>query len=191
LIAHDERDCSSVPPFGYTNGGFAGDAAYQAAAFLMHDIYSYPLETGLHPCATNPAECLCEQKVGGRIEKLLQAMSKTFLKCKKAAVADDPADLAQCLDGGAVPLSVAVDAQGKIAAARQDLLDTAAALCFTTATPEFSNGVCFGRENDPAAFTDCVVDQAECYLCQLYKAVDALGGTIDYQAWSGAPTCAP
>ncbi len=201
LIARDAKDCSSVPPFAYTNGGFAGDAAYQAAAFLMHDIYSYPLETGLHRCATNPSECLCEQKVSGRLEKLLLAMNKTFLKCAQAALAPgkepfpggagDAVELAQCLSNGAVSLSVAADARGEIAHATQDLLDTTAALCSTTANDEFSNGVCYGLDDDPAAFTSCVVDQAECYICQLYKAIDALGAAIDCQAWSGAPTCAP
>lgn len=201
LVAKEATTCESIPPFASTNAAYAGDAAYQGAVDLMHDIFSLPLETGLHRCDTHPAECLCEWQVSKRVEQLLRAMNKAFLTCKRAALAvgrepfpDGAAgvgEFAQCISNEALTLSVEADATGMIADTAQDLLDTVTELCFTTATNEFANSVCNTFDDNPSGLTSCVVDQAECYVCHLYKSIDALGAAIDCQAWSDAPTCAP
>src|SRR6185369_6648157 len=83
----DMKNCTDTPDFGYTSGTFAGTTAYQAEVNLIHDIYGNPVDSGLYSCDTNPAECLCQRQVDGRIEKLFRAMSKIFLKCKNPALA--------------------------------------------------------------------------------------------------------
>ena len=118
----DAKNCTDTPNFGYTSGMFAGTTAYQAEVNLIHDIYGNPVDSGLYVCDTNPAECLCQRQVDGRIEKLFRAMSKIFLKCKKPALAigHDPfplgaasaGDLADCIDNGSVSLSVQSDPKG-------------------------------------------------------------------------------
>ena len=197
----DAKNCTVTPDFGYTGGVFAGTTAYQAEVNLIHDIYGNPVDSGLYGCDTNPAECLCQRQVDGRIEKLFRAMSKIFLKCKNPALAigkdpfptgaSGPGDLAQCITNGAIPLSVQADTKQKVADGTQQLQDTAGQFCYTTANDEFGNGACAGFSGNPAGLASCLRDQVECRFCQLYKAADALGGSINCATWSGAAGCTP
>lgn len=200
LEADDLKACASASPdFGYTSGVFAGSAAAQAELDLIHDLYGNPVQSGLYICDTNPAECLCQRQVNGRVNKLFRAMSKIFLKCKNPALAigKDPfpmgassaADLAQCISNAGVGLSVQADTKGKVSAGTQQLQDTAQQFCFTTSNNEFAGGVCNGFDGNPAGLAQCIRDRVECRFCNMYKAADALGAGIDCAAWSGAAGC--
>jgi hypothetical protein len=201
LNEDDMKNCTDTPDFGYTSGAFAGTTAYQAEVNLIHDVYGNPVDTGLYLCDTNPAECLCQRQVDGRIEKLFRSMSKLFLKCKKPALAigkdpfptgaDDAGDLADCIDDGGVALSVQSDGKGKLADGTQQLQDTAGQFCYTTPNDEFGNGACSGFHGNPAGLATCLRNQVECRFCQMYKAVDGLGANINCATWSGEAGCTP
>jgi hypothetical protein len=194
----DAKNCGSVPSFAYVGGAFAGTTAAQAELDLIHDVYGNPVQPELYLCDTNPAECLCQRQVNGRINKLFRAMSKIYLKCKNPALAigKDPfsagaanvGELAQCITNGSIGLSVQADTKGKVADGRQQLIDTATQFCNANMIDEFGGGACAGSAN-PTALADCILDRVQCRFCRMYKQVDALGGAVDCAAWSGAAGC--
>ncbi|MDX2168320.1 MAG: hypothetical protein SF182_14700 [Deltaproteobacteria bacterium] len=199
LVDDDAKNCGTVPAFAFTSGTFAGTTAAQAELDLIHDIYGNPTNPNLYLCDTNPAECLCQRQVNGRISKTFRAMSKIFVQCKKAALAigKDPfvtgaasaSDIAQCITNGSIGLSVEADTKGKVDSAESQLKDTAEQFCFTTPNNEFGGGACAGFDNNPAGLAACIRDRVECRFCNMFKAADALGGAINCQTWSGAAGC--
>jgi len=196
----DAKNCGTAPSFAYTSGVFAGSAAAQAEIDLVHDIYGSPVDPNLYLCDTNPAECLCQRQVNGRINKLFRAMSKIFLKCKNPALAigKDPfptgaataGEIAQCISNGAIGLSVEADTKGKVGDGTQQLADTAQQFCYANMVDEFGAGACAGSANG-AALAACIADQVECRFCNMYKAADALGAGINCATWSGEASCPP
>lgn len=194
LIQDDQKKCQATPSFGYSSGAFAGTTAAQAELNLIHDIYGSPVQAGLFLCDTNPAECLCQRQVNGRVNKLFRAMSKIFLKCKNPALAigKEPfstgaasaADLAECISNASIGLSVQADTKTKVASATTQLADTAAQFCYKTPNDEFGAGVCAGFSGNTAGLAACIRNQVACNFCEMYKAVDGL--PIDCEAWSGA-----
>lgn len=193
LVDDDGKKCQSTPAFGYSSGAFAGTTAAQAELNLVHDLYGNPVQPSLYLCDTNPAECLCQRQVNGRVNKLFRAMSKIFLKCKNPALAigkepfstgaDSAADLAECISNGSIGLSVQADTKTKVASATTQLSDTATKFCYTTPNDEFGGGVCAGFSGNAAGLAACIRNQVECNFCEMYKAVDGL--PIDCEAWSG------
>lgn len=199
LVADDSKHCGTTPGFAYTGGVFAGTTAAQAELDLVGDVYGSPVQANLFLCDTNPAECMCQRQVNGRINKLFRAMSKTFIKCKKAALAigKDPfatgaasaADLAQCISNASVGLSVQADTKGKVASGTTQLVATATNFCFKTPNNEFGGGACSAFNGNPSGLANCLVDRIQCRFCNMFKAADALGAGIDCAAWSGAAAC--
>ncbi len=200
MNADDVKNCTPAPSFAYTSGVVAGSAAARAEVDLVHDLYGNPVNPNLYLCDTNPAECLCQRQVNGRIKKLFRAMSKIFLKCKNPALAigKDPfpagaanvGEIAQCISNAGIGLSVQADTKGKVADGTQQLTDTAQQFCYANMVDEFGAGACVGSANG-AALAACIVDQVECRFCNMYKAADALGAGINCATWSGEASCPP
>ena len=199
LLNDEGKNCDpmDLPAFAYTNGTYAGTTAYQAEVNLIHDVYGSPLDSGLYLCDTFPGECLCQRQAIGRVEKLFRAMSKIFIKCKKPALAigHDPfplgaasaSDIADCLDNGAVALSVEADGKGKVADGTTQLDDTLTHFCSGPfGNDPFSGGVCAGLTGP--TLTSCLVGHTKCRFCQMFQATDNLGANVDCATYSGV-TC--
>jgi len=196
IISDENKKClpAQLPDFGYTSGMTAGTVAYQVEVDLIRDVFGNPVDGGLFICDTHPDECLCQRQTIDRVEKLFRAMSKLWVKCKKAALAigKDPfsagaadiSELQQCVTNGAIPLSVQADTKGKQAAGETQLGDTIAQFCTPGGNEEFP-GVCTGLSG--AALVTCLRDQVECRFCKMVNGVDA--ATIDCAAWSGSASC--
>jgi hypothetical protein len=198
VLNDESKNCltGELPDFGYTSGVTAGTVAKQVEVDLIHDVFGNPVDSGLFICDTNPDECLCQRQAVDRVEKLFRAMSKLWVKCKKAALAigKDPfpagaadiSELQQCVTNGSISLSVEADTKGKLAAGELQLSDTIGQFCTAGGNEEFP-GVCAGQSG--AALASCLRDQTECRFCKMVNGVDA--ATIDCAAWSGSASCAP
>jgi len=205
--ASDEgKKCTGddLPGVFFTDSTTVNDAAEETAKALHRDIFGPTLDS-LLSCHGNDDECKCHTKVINRVSKLARAMSKIWLKCKKAAMKDgkDPfsaggadmnSQLEQCVTNAALTggLSVASDTKGKISKATGQLEDTANQFCSVNSSiDEFATGACSGFSDpgnpmDGAGFSQCARDHVECRFCEMVNGADALG--IDCDAWSGI-TC--
>lgn len=196
VLNDENKNCigGELPDFGYTSGATAGTVAYQVEVDLIRDVFGNPVDSGLFICDTNPDECLCQRQAIDRVEKLFRAMSKLWVKCKKAALAigKDPfpagaaniGELQQCVTNGSIALSVQADTKGKLAAGELQMSDTIGQFCTPGGNEEFP-GVC----PSGATLVTCLRDQVECRFCKMVNGVDA--ATIDCAAWSGSASCPP
>ena len=194
-VEDDSKNCvglSPQPDFAYVGAGTANAAAVQAETDLIHDVFGNPVNPGLFLCDNFPAECLCQRQGIDRVEKLFRAMSKLFVKCKKAALAigHDPfpmgaasaSDIGECVSNVAVGLSVAADTKGKVADAKTQLSDTLTQFC--TVGGEFDAGTCTGLSAAP--LVDCLANRTRCRFCLMVNTADNLA--VDCNAFSGT-TC--
>ena len=202
-VSDDGKKCGNTPAVFYSGPAVTNDAAEDTSKALLRDIFG-PTLGALQNCDTNPEECLCQRKVINRVSKLTRAISKIWLKCKKAAMkngkepftsggAEVPAQLEQCitthpLNGG---LSVESDTKGKILKARDQLDATADQFCGLGTDDEFDPGECSGFSTPPGGadgngLANCLRDLAKCRVCEMVNATDDLA--IDCDAWVGI-TC--
>src|SRR5512147_2611908 len=70
-VAHDGALCLDPPAFAYLSAGTAAAVAIQASTDMIRDVVGNPIESGVGSCAAKSAECLCQQKVIGRVGKML------------------------------------------------------------------------------------------------------------------------
>jgi hypothetical protein len=198
VLNDENKNCimGQLPDFGYAGGVTAGTVAYQVEVDLIRDVFGNPVDNGLFICDTNPDECLCQRQAIDRVEKLFRAMSKLWVKCKKAALAigKDPflagaaniGELQQCVTNGSIALSVQADTKGKLAAGELQMGDTIGQFCTPGGNEEFP-GVCTGLSGAP--LVTCLRNQVECRFCKMVNGVDT--ATIDCAAWSGSASCPP
>jgi hypothetical protein len=195
-VSDEMKNCvglSPAPAFAYTSAVMANTAAEEAEDDLIHDVFGSPaIDPGLFLCDTSPAECLCQRQVIDRAEKLFRAMSKYFVKCKKAALAigklpafplgaASASDIARCVTDATIGLSVQADTKGKVADATSQMEATRANFC--TVGGEFNAGVCTGSGS---GVTDCLAKRTKCRFCEMVNAGDGLA--IDCSTFSGT-TC--
>lgn len=202
-VSDATKKCTGSPPtVFFTSATVANDAAEEAAKALHRDVFG-PSLVALQLCDTNAQECQCQRKVINRVTKLERAMSKIWLKCKKAAMtngkepfatggAETNGELEQCVTNGVLAggLSVESDTKGKVGDATSQLQTTAEQFCGAGTEDEFAGGACAGFSTPPsidgAGLAGCLRQQAECRFCEMVNAVDALA--IDCDAWVGT-TC--
>ncbi len=193
--ASEYCDSLSVPPnFGYTSGATASAQSYQAAVDLVHDLFGNPVDDGLYVCDPYEAECMCQRQMMTRLAGYSRALSKAWVRCKKAALevgkepfslgADSASDLEECVTNGAIALSVQADPKSKISEAKNKLGGTVNEFCHKTPNDEFGEGVC--NSLSVSALIDCIANRAKCRFCLMVNAVDGL--SIDCSAWTGV-TC--
>ena len=191
---HNKNCLMPLPAFGYTSAMTAKTVPYDVEVDLIHDVFGSPLDSTLFNCDNFPDECLCQRQAIDRVEKLFRAMSKIWVKCKKASlagkepfteIADSIADLERCVTDGGISLSVQADTKGKLAAGEFQMAETIGQFCDDGDNEEFQ-GECTGLTG--VARVDCLRNQVECRFCQMVNGVDA--ATIDCNAFSGS-TCPP
>jgi hypothetical protein len=196
-VSDEQKKCvglSPQPEFAYLSAGTANAAAIGAEKNLIHDVFGNPVDAGLFLCDTFPQECLCQRQAIDRVEKAVRAMSKIFVKCKKAALAigKDPflagaasaSDIAECVTNGTIGLSVEADTKTKVSSAFGQLDATIANFCTAGGTDEFGGGDCATLTGGPLG--DCLEQRARCRFCEMVNQGDGLA--IDCSAWSGG-TC--
>ena len=195
------KKCATTPSIFFTGDTITNDAAEDGSKGLLRDVFG-PTLAALKSCDTNAAECACQVKVSNRVSKMVRAMGKIWLQCKKDALTAGGAfaptgattnpQLEQCLTNAALTggLSVAADTKGKIASAAGQLQDTASQFCGAGSVDEFAGGQCAGFSTPPtidaAGLTTCLRNQAECRFCEMINETDALN--VDCDAWVGI-TC--
>lgn len=190
--ADDVKKCSgNIPSFAYTGASTANGAAVQAEMTLLHDQFGSPADSGLFSCDTQPAKCLCQRQVVDRVEKLFNAMSAEFVRCKNAALAfnklpafpngaTSPSDVGRCITDGTIGLSVQADPKSAVSKAATQLTDTQQKFCMGG---EFDAGACTGTG---ATLITCFEDHVKCRFCEMANAADNL--PVDCSTWSGI-TC--
>ena len=116
-VDHDAGYCLDPPTFAYLGAGTAAAVAVQVSTDMIRDVVGNPVESGLYSCASNPEECRCQQKVVGRVGKMLDSATRIFIKCKRVALssATSAADVADCVTNGANSLSIDADPKGALA----------------------------------------------------------------------------
>jgi hypothetical protein len=193
--ADDMKKCSgNIPSFAYTGATTANAAAVQAEMNLLHDQFGTPADSGLFSCDTQPAKCLCQRQVVDRVEKLFNAMSAEFVRCKNAALAigklptlnmgkgaSSPSDIGKCITDGTIGLSVQADPKSAVSKAETQLTDTQTKFCMGG---EFDAGACTGLTG--ATLIDCLANHIKCRFCEMANAADNL--PVDCSTWSGI-TC--
>jgi hypothetical protein len=153
---------------------------------MIRDVVGTPVESGLYSCASNPEECRCQQKVVGRVGKMLDSATRIFIKCKRDALsfATSAADVADCVTNAGNSLSIAADPKGALAKRRGQLVATLAKYCPNSlANDPFAAGQCPGADGPTGA--DCLKARALCRACLLASGADDL--SIDCSAWLAAP----
>jgi hypothetical protein len=199
VLNDESKNClpGETPDFGYTDGLYAGSVAYNHTLELIHDVFGSPLDAGLFKCDPFEPECLCQRQAIDRVGKLVRAMGKIWLKCKKPALAgkdpfvlpiDTTAELAECITNASISLSVEADSKGKIADGTAQLGATLGQFCvgpFTGLNDPFGGGECAGQTGN--ALRDCLAELAKCRFCKMASDVDNLA--INCATWSGAASC--
>ena len=190
------KKCATTPSIFFSGDVITNDAAEEASKDLLRDVFGATLGA-LKSCDTNAAECACQVKVSNRVSKIVRAMGKIWLQCKKDAMtaggafaptgAISNAELEQCMTNGALGLSVQADTKGKVADATGQLQATASQFCGVGSVDEFAGGACAGFSAPPTldatGLTTCLVNQAQCRFCEMINDFDGLA--VDCDAWAG------
>ena len=181
-VAHDGALCLDPPAFAYLPAGTAAAVSIQVSTDMIRDVVGTPVESGLYSCASNLDECRCQQKVIGRVGKMLDSATRIFVKCKRVALlsATSAADVADCVTNASNSLSIAADPKGALAKRRGLLNATLSKYCPNSlANDPFAGGRCPGADGPTGA--DCFKTRALCRACLLASGADNLA--IDCGTW--------
>ena len=143
----------------------------------MGDIYGSPVDPAIVDCGTNKNGCKCQQAVGKDVEKIAATKFKTFLKCKKIALANlagaTAADLEDCVDDFLNPNSIAANSKGKIGKSVAKLGSDITKKCTNNVFPGNCSGATLGT------LADCLDERVECRVCLAINAIDGLSVDCD------------
>jgi hypothetical protein len=160
---------TNAPNFGYGGASTGNTAAQDAEVNLFSDTYGSTDTTGV--ISTDKTIGKCQSGATKDLEKLIATKWKTYLKCKKTALATatDATALAACA------ASVQADAKvtGTITKLGADIGKNCSAVTIATAFP----GSC--SASTAMNLNTCLDQRAECRFCEALNSIDGLGINCD------------
>jgi hypothetical protein len=179
--AADTKYCAAAPAFGYEGADAVADAAIEQTNAMLIALLGSPLADAAAGPGAAAALVRCQLGVAKVLDKLSQALQRSFLDCKvdglrdgALASAEDMRDV--CLATMVSPTNLRVQkARGKLAqAVISKCLGTSPSLSLATAFP----GRCSGAA-DATALVNCLTDLDDCHACRALADMDGLGADCD------------
>jgi len=166
--------CAITPPFGFALAAVVNPAAQSSQLDGIADVFGSNLNDTIIGSG-DAAGAKCQLAVLKAVNKLFDAKTKAFVKCKKGGLAGKAGlfisgpQLASCFD------TLTADADGKIGKVVAKLAATLGSTCEGVNLPTAFPGPC----GSTAAPASCLHARSNCRVCQMFNDMDALTQDCD------------
>jgi hypothetical protein len=183
LIATETDDCTAdPPPYGFSSSEQAAGAARTQGAALLVDLLGFDPNQTTTVLSPGTDDQKCQVEVVKRTAGMIDALWKSALKAKKAALAGKK--VAQVTSSGELQAALLgyldADDKGKIQKAADKLTDKTVKACHPQALE--LRDLFDGRCADAPSFTDlgtCAATIARCRFCRALNVTDDLALDCD------------
>ena len=183
LLRHEARFCTETPPFGFTSGAVASQAAIDQELALLVSVFGPDLSE-----AVPSAQSRCQWKVFRQIQRCQNAGLKAFSRCKKGhlrgVISFDTAaeKLGQhCLQRGVLTeLGVSGKPRHLYKDCRSGISNRLSEECGSSDSEVLSPlfpGECSGPTD--RGFTFCILERVRCQICLGLTTADGLPNDCD------------